>query len=109
MFATVLGHEGDWVELAHTPHDYISDFWYLYDVEIMAGFEKVLGHTDDAEMYARLAGNIRNAFNRTYFHPGHWCALMPTQGLQGANAKGAASFPQSAAQGPPRRRGHQSL
>ena len=83
VFATKLGHEGDWVELAHTPHDYISDFWYLYDVEIMAGFEKVLGHTADADMYAKLAGNIRAALNRTYFHPD---TAQYANGTQAANA-----------------------
>ena len=83
VFATKLGHEGDWVELAHTPHDYISDFWYLYDVEIMAGFEKVLGHAADADMYAKLAGNIRAAFNRTYFHPD---TAQYANGTQAANA-----------------------
>jgi len=83
VFATKLGHEGDWVELAHTPHDYISDFWYLYDVEIMAGFEKVLGHAADADMYAKLAGNIRAAFNRTFFHPD---TAQYANGTQAANA-----------------------
>jgi alpha-L-rhamnosidase len=83
VFATTLGHEGDWVELAHTPHDYISDFWYLYDVEIMAGLEKVLGHSADANMYAKLAGNIRAAFNKTYFHPD---TAQYANGTQAANA-----------------------
>ncbi len=83
VFATVLGHEGDWVELAHTPHDYLSDFWYLYDVEVMAGLEKAVGHTADAEMYSQLAGNIRSAFNRTYFHPD---TAQYANGTQAANA-----------------------
>ena len=83
VFTAVLGHEGDWVELAHTPHDYISDFWYLYDVRIMAGFEKILGHDADAQMYDKLASNIADAFNRTYFHPdtGEYA-----NGTQAANA-----------------------
>ena len=83
VFATKLGHEGDWVELAHTPHDYISDFWYLYDVQIMAGFEKTLGHDADAQMYAKLAQNIAEAFNRTYFHAD---TAQYANGTQAANA-----------------------
>ena len=83
VFATKLGHEGDWVELAHTPHDYISDFWYLYDVQIMAGFEKTLGHDGDAQMYAKLTQNIADAFNRTYFHPD---TAQYANGTQAANA-----------------------
>ncbi len=83
VFTANLGHEGDWVELAHTPHDYISDFWYLYDVQIMAEFEKILGHDADAQTYANLASNIADAFNRTYFHPetGEYA-----NGTQAANA-----------------------
>ncbi len=83
VFATKLGHEGDWVELARTPHDYISDFWYLYDVQIMAGFEKTLGHDADAQMYAKLARNIAEAFNKTYFHAD---TAQYANGTQAANA-----------------------
>ena len=83
VFATKLGHEGDWVELAHTPHDYISDFWYLYDVQIMAGFEKTLGHEADAHMYGNLAQKIADAFNRTFFHPD---TAQYANGTQAANA-----------------------
>ena len=83
VFATKLGHEGDWVELAKTPHDYISDFWYLYDVQIMAGFEKTLGHDADADMYGKLAQRIAEAFNRTYFHPD---TAQYANGTQAANA-----------------------
>jgi alpha-L-rhamnosidase len=83
VFATKLGHEGDWVELAHTPHDYISDFWYLYDVRIMAGFEKTLGHDGDAQTYAKMAQGIADAFNRTFFHPD---TAQYANGTQAANA-----------------------
>ncbi len=83
VFATKLGHEGDWVELARTPHDYISDFWYLYDVQVMAGLEKALGHDADAQMYAKLAQGIADAFNRTFFHPD---TAQYANGTQAANA-----------------------
>ena len=83
VFVAKLGHEGDWVELEHTPHDYMSDFWYLYDVQVMAGLEKTLGHDADAQMYAKLAQNIAEAFNRTYFHPD---TAQYANGTQAANA-----------------------
>lgn len=83
VFAADLGHEGDWVELVHTPHDYISDFWYLYDVRVMAELERVLGHNADAEMYSSLAQRITEAFNRTYFHAD---SGQYANGTQAANA-----------------------
>jgi alpha-L-rhamnosidase len=83
VFATQLGHEGDWVELAKTPHDYISDFWYLYDVQVMGELEKALGHDRDAETYTKLAQKIADAFNKTYFHPD---TNQYANGTQAANA-----------------------
>jgi alpha-L-rhamnosidase len=78
-----LGHEGDWVELAHTPNDYVADFWYYYDVQTLAGIEKTLGNSTSAESYARLATDIRDAFNRTYFHAD---TGQYANGTQAANA-----------------------
>jgi len=83
VFTTKLGHEGDWVELAHTPQEYIADVWYYYDVSTMASIDKVLGNTADADTYAKLAGNIRDALNRTYFHPD---TNQYATGTQAANA-----------------------
>jgi len=81
--ADKLGHEGDWVELAHTPHDFMTDFWYLYDVRTMADFEKVLGHDGDAQMYAKQAQSIAEAFNQAYFHTD---TAQYANGTQAANA-----------------------
>lgn len=87
VFTAKVGHEGDWVELEHTPTDYIADFWYYYDVDTMAGIEKALGHTADAESYAKLAANIKDAFNRTYLHPD---TRQYANGTQAANAMALA-------------------
>ncbi|MGA2985475.1 MAG: family 78 glycoside hydrolase catalytic domain [Terriglobia bacterium] len=78
-----LGHEGDWVELEHTPHDYIQNAWYYHDVETLARIEQVLGNSPDAVSYGQLAQGIREALNRSFFHPdtGEYA-----NGTQAANA-----------------------
>jgi alpha-L-rhamnosidase len=63
------GHEGDWVEVEHTPYEFIANVWYYYDVEILGRIERVLGNSPDAASYSRLAEDIRDAFNRTFFDP----------------------------------------
>ncbi len=69
VFRGRIGHEGDWVELQHTPNDYIADVWYYYDVETLARIEEALGNSKDAGSYDQLAKEIGDALNRTYFHP----------------------------------------
>jgi alpha-L-rhamnosidase len=41
---------------------------YYQDVEIMEQAARLLGRQEDAKKYADLAGDIREAFNRTFFH-----------------------------------------
>jgi len=60
---------GDWVAVEKTPTDYVSDAYYYYDVEILAGIAKVLGKSSDAATYSQLAGQIKEAFNRKYYDP----------------------------------------
>jgi len=62
-----LHWEGDWVELAHTPGDYIGDVWYYYDVSLFSRMAQVLGKADEAASYAQLAGEIKDTLNHTYF------------------------------------------
>jgi alpha-L-rhamnosidase len=68
VFRAHLGHEGDWVEIEHTPYDYIADIWYYVSVETLARVEQVLGNQTDRDSYGRLAQGIREALNRTFFH-----------------------------------------
>ena len=63
------GHEGDWVEVEHTSYEYIANLWYYCDVEILARIERVLGNSTEATAYFRLAQDIRDGFNRTFFDP----------------------------------------
>ena len=69
VFQGYLGHEGDWVEVEHTPLNYMADIWYYYDVDLMSKIEIVLGHTAEAQNYSQQAAQIRDAFNRLYFNP----------------------------------------
>jgi hypothetical protein len=42
---------------------------YYHDVVILQQAAQLLGKNDDAQRYARLAGEIRDAFNGRFFHP----------------------------------------
>lgn len=59
--------EGDWVEVAHTPGDYIADIWYYYDVSLFSQMAQVLENSADAASYRQLAEQIKEALNRTFF------------------------------------------
>jgi alpha-L-rhamnosidase len=61
----------------------VADIWYCYDVEVFARIERILGKSEDAATYDRLAQGIRDAFNRTFLDPktGEYA-----NGTQAANA-----------------------
>jgi len=60
---------GDWVAIEKCPGAIVSSFYYLYDVRILADAARVLGKTQDAALYDKLAAEIRAAFNREYYDP----------------------------------------
>jgi alpha-L-rhamnosidase len=62
-----LHNEGDWVEVAHTPGEYVADIWYYYDVSLFSRIAQVLGNSADAASNGQLAGQIKEALNRTFF------------------------------------------
>ncbi|MGE5326550.1 MAG: family 78 glycoside hydrolase catalytic domain, partial [Deltaproteobacteria bacterium] len=64
-----MGHYGDWVAIEPTPIEFVSDSYYYYDVSILANVARILGKTEDADTYGKLAGEIKDAFNKTYFDP----------------------------------------
>jgi alpha-L-rhamnosidase len=82
-----LHWEGDWVELAHTPGDYIGVVWYYYDVSLFSKMAQILGKADEAASYGQLAGQIKDALNRTFFdaHTANYA-----NGTQTANAMALA-------------------
>lgn len=67
VFRAHPGHEGDWVEVEHTPYEYVANIWFYYDVELFARMEQILGKPTEAAAYGKVAQGIRNAFNRTFF------------------------------------------
>jgi len=60
---------GDWVAVEKCPGAIVSSFYYYYDVKIMADAARVVGKTQDAALYDKLAAEIRIAFNREYYNP----------------------------------------
>ena len=62
-----LHWEGDWVEVAHTPGDYIADVWYYYDVLLVSKMAQILGKSAEAASYGQVAAQIKDALNGTFF------------------------------------------
>ena len=60
---------GDWVAIEPTPGALVSDFFFDYDVQILAHIAKVLGKADDAATYLKLDTDIREGFNKKFFNP----------------------------------------
>ncbi len=51
----------------HTSPLLTSTAYYYYDVKLLARIARVLGHSDDARHYAKLAEEISQAFNKEFF------------------------------------------
>jgi len=58
---------GDWIATVETPGELISDAYYYYDVTTLKSIAEVLGKTADGQAYFRLANQIKDAFNRSFF------------------------------------------
>jgi len=82
LSSTATGHIvshglGDWFDLGpDTPGEsqltskgVTATAIYYYDVCIMKRVAALLGKKDDEARFAKLADNIREAFNQKYFHP----------------------------------------
>ncbi len=61
-------HYGDWVAVEHTPAEFVSAAYYYYDVQILQRVAQVLGKSADAQAYAQLADQIKEALNRAFFN-----------------------------------------
>jgi alpha-L-rhamnosidase len=58
---------GDWVAIEPTPGELVSDAYYYYDVQLLAKMAGILGKAADAQTYAQLATQIKDAFNREFY------------------------------------------
>jgi len=59
---------GDWVAVEHTPGEFVSGAYYYYDVRIVQKIAQVLGKSADAQAFAQLADQIKEALNRAFFN-----------------------------------------
>ena len=68
---------GDWYDIGPnppgksqlTPRALTATALYFEDVTILGKAARHLGREEDARTYEKLAGDIRDAFNRAFFHP----------------------------------------
>jgi alpha-L-rhamnosidase len=59
---------GDWIAIKPTPGALVSDSYFYYDTEILSWVTNILGKPAEAESHANLAGQIKDAFNKTFFN-----------------------------------------
>jgi alpha-L-rhamnosidase len=92
-----FSYYGDWVPIVHTPNLFVSNAYYFYDVQILSKIAAVLGHTADAQAYAQLASQVKDAINAKFFDPstGNYAggtqtanAMALELGLPPGNARG---------------------
>lgn len=68
---------GDWYDLGPkfpgeaqlTPKALTATSIWYHDVDLLARMAGLTGNTDDQAYYRKLAGNIREAFNKEFFNP----------------------------------------
>ena len=58
---------GDWVAVEKTPGALVSDFYYYYDVQVLAKIAKLLGRSEDEQAYTQLGAQIKEAFHREFY------------------------------------------
>jgi len=59
---------GDWVPAkTETPANVTGTGYYYVDTLTLSRFARILGKTEDAQRYAKLAEEIRKAFNKTFY------------------------------------------
>jgi len=80
-------HFGDWLALdasdpisrrGGTPEDFIASAFYCYSARLTARAAAVLGKTDEAKIYGRLANEVKAAIQKEYFTESGRLAI-PTQ------------------------------
>lgn len=59
---------GDWVPIEKTPGALVSTAYYYYCARLTSRMASILGKSDDAAAYEKLAGEIAEAFNRKFWN-----------------------------------------
>jgi alpha-L-rhamnosidase len=62
------GGYGDWIAVVGSPRAPISAAYYYYSTSLLARAARVLGKSEDAEIYTTLASEIAKAFNKKYLN-----------------------------------------
>jgi alpha-L-rhamnosidase len=62
------GYDDWYAPLGPTGIGYIDECFYLHSTEILANTAEVLGNTEDAATYSRLAHSVKTLFLSTYLH-----------------------------------------
>ena len=62
-----FSYYGDWVAIEKTPGDFVSSFYYYYDVVILMKMAEILGYDAEIKTYKALADKIKTAFHKKYF------------------------------------------
>jgi alpha-L-rhamnosidase len=58
---------GDWVSIEKTPGNFVSSFYYYYDVVLLTKMAEILGYDAEIKTYKALAEKIKTAFHKKYF------------------------------------------
>jgi alpha-L-rhamnosidase len=89
----VKGGASDWAAPPDNPSSKEGSlFWgtlfYYFSAHLMTQIAGVLGHNEDVEPFAHLAGQIKDVFNETFFDPekGYYKVENHTEYRQSANA-----------------------
>ncbi|MGB7159778.1 MAG: family 78 glycoside hydrolase catalytic domain, partial [Tepidisphaeraceae bacterium] len=65
-----VGAYGDWLNLDNkTKPQVIGTAYYHYDARLMSEMAAAIGKTEDAQRYAKLAGEIKAAFQKSFVQP----------------------------------------
>jgi alpha-L-rhamnosidase len=62
-----FSYYGDWVAIEKTPGDFVSSFYYYYDVLLLMKMAETLGYDAEIKTYKTLADKIKTAFHKKYF------------------------------------------
>jgi alpha-L-rhamnosidase len=62
-----FSHYGDWVAIEKTPGDFVSSFYYYYDVLILTKMAEALGYDAEIKTYKALSERIKTAIHKKYF------------------------------------------
>jgi alpha-L-rhamnosidase len=60
-------HYGDWVAVEKTPGELVSDAYYYNDTQLLSKIAGALGKSAEAQTYAQLAAQIKEAFHREFY------------------------------------------